>query len=1174
MLIKKLTTIFLLLMTFTFASAQSYIQIGDGTSSSSMPYTAWNYSWSKALYSASDLGDAKTISGIALQVYNFSGSLNNQKIYVKQTSNTSLDGSYEDTTSASLTPVFNGDIVSAGEVTGEWIDIDFSSSFDYNGTDNLVIYFINEHGSSMYNNFYATDITGDLIKVSGNDDNFPAATGFTPYPNALPNVKFYYASSGPATPSNPTPGENSKFVDVETQLSFNLDATTTSFDVYFSENQSDVVNMNASALIADNIAASGAGNYSVASTDSLLDSKKTYYWKVVASDGSSTSASPVWVFETQRVISSFPYNQDFEGTDDVVFISGYYGSADVDWVYQPSPINWNGRDSYAQNGDSCAYISTSSLIEGDEYALRTPRFNLPTNSQISFWWFNGDSIPGGKIANVDSTYFQISTDGANTWETLATLSPAEAQQQYQQVLLDLSAFNGNNTYMRWVYKIIDAASYPKSTFLDNIQVKEISNEPEIALSISSIDFDDICIGGLNTAEVIITNNNLAFDLVITGVTTVAGYSCDYSGTITGGMSDTATIIFEPSASGSINGTVTFNIDGSFTGSNTIAVTGMGVDPVTSVYEYFDGTPVGQIPDGWHSISDPAYEFHFVQVKEGVSGEYNSPPNVLRMYNGDEYEYPLMAILPGATGFATNVLEFYAVKSAMDSLALFVGVMSNPFDASTFEIVDTIGIQQTLTQHSVSFPASNTKPYIAFAHAMNDSLIASIRIDDVVWKDPNAVSVPVAAGNVYPVHESVDIDVMSDVLFSWSNEGGEPTGYRFSLGTTTAANELVNDDDLGNVTSFVYEGALEYNTTYYWKVVAYNASGDAENTATWQFTSMVNPLISSFPWLENFNNYTTHLTASGDFRYPQGWSLENNNSGYYCWDKLSNNANSPNNAFSDSVAMHIINFSFSDPLDDWLFTNPLYLEEGNQYELSFWYKTSEFPGDDTYEKMEVKWGTENNSASMFTEPLFYDDNITVREYTNYTTVISPVTTGEYFIGFHAFSDPMQWIIHLDDVQVSLIQGGTVTFVVNGDGSLLQGASIEIDGSNLITDASGEAQIALENGTYNYTVTASGFGTISGSVTVNDEDVTEVVNMTDINDLSDIGFEMYPNPAKDIVKISGEGAFSVSVVNALGQVVEYLNANNSTVIDMSNHTSGLYFVIVKTNNNIISQRLILK
>jgi hypothetical protein len=416
--------------------------------------------------------------------------------------------------------------------------------------------------------------------------------------------------------------------------------------------------------------------------------------------------------------------------------------------------------------------------------------------------------------------------------------------------------------------------------------------------------------------------------------------------------------------------------------------------------------------------------------------------------------------------------------------------------------------------------------------------------------------------------------MSDVIFTWSNEGGEPTGYRFSLGTTAAANELVDGNDVGDVTSFSFDGVLDYNTTYYWKVVAYNASGDASNTQVWEFTSMQNPLVNSFPWLADFNDYVLHNTSAGSFRYPLGWSLENNNSLYYCWDKISNNANNPNNAYSDSVAMHIINFSFTDPLDDWLFTNPLYLEAGNQYELSFMYKTSAFPGEETIEKMEVKWGTDNTSTAMFADPLFYDDNITAREYTEFTTIVSPETTGEFYFGFRAFSEPMQWILYLDDVQVSLIEGGTATFIVNGDGSPLQGADISIDGQVITTNASGEAQIMLANGTFDYTITATGFGTVNGSVTVDNNDVTEFVDMTDIDDLASIGMRLYPNPVEDQLHIEGQGEFTVSLINPIGQIVLNKTINNSTNIDMSDYASGIYFVNIKSQGTIITERIVVK
>ncbi len=40
------------------------------------------------------------------------------------------------------------------------------------------------------------------------------------------------------------------------------------------------------------------------------------------------------------------------------------------------------------------------------------------------------------------------------------------------------------------------------------------------------------------------------------------------------------------------------------------------------------------------------------------------------------------------------------------------------------------------------------------------------------------------------------------------------------------------------------GVLEYSTTYYWKVVPYNAIGDAENCPVWQFTTLIGDAIEN------------------------------------------------------------------------------------------------------------------------------------------------------------------------------------------------------------------------------------------------------------------------------------------------------------------------------------------
>ena len=73
--------------------------------------------------------------------------------------------------------------------------------------------------------------------------------------------------------------------------------------------------------------------------------------------------------------------------------------------------------------------------------------------------------------------------------------------------------------------------------------------------------------------------------------------------------------------------------------------------------------------------------------------------------------------------------------------------------------------------------------------------------------------------------------------------------------------------------------------------------------------------------------------------------------------------------------------------------------------------------------------------------------------------------------------------------------TLTFDVMADGSPVEGAVVDINDTQLTTNASGEATIELENGNYPYTVSADGFMNAYGDVTVNDNPVTEEVTMSE-------------------------------------------------------------------------------
>ena len=71
--------------------------------------------------------------------------------------------------------------------------------------------------------------------------------------------------------------------------------------------------------------------------------------------------------------------------------------------------------------------------------------------------------------------------------------------------------------------------------------------------------------------------------------------------------------------------------------------------------------------------------------------------------------------------------------------------------------------------------------------------------------------------------------------------------------------------------------------------------------------------------------------------------------------------------------------------------------------------------------------------------------------------------------------------------------TVTFIAQEGPEPIADAQIEIDGQVLTTDANGSAEIHLTNGTYAYEVTAFGFNTASGTITVAYEDMTESITM---------------------------------------------------------------------------------
>jgi hypothetical protein len=85
-----------------------------------------------------------------------------------------------------------------------------------------------------------------------------------------------------------------------------------------------------------------------------------------------------------------------------------------------------------------------------------------------------------------------------------------------------------------------------------------------------------------------------------------------------------------------------------------------------------------------------------------------------------------------------------------------------------------------------------------------------------------------------------VDVVETNPISWSVASGYVEGYTITIGTTSGGSDIVNNEDVGNTTSYSPEN-LGFLTTYYVTISAYNANGIAEGCAESSFTTQDIPV---------------------------------------------------------------------------------------------------------------------------------------------------------------------------------------------------------------------------------------------------------------------------------------------------------------------------------------------
>ena len=234
------------------------------------------------------------------------------------------------------------------------------------------------------------------------------------------------------------------------------------------------------------------------------------------------------------------------------------------------------------------------------------------------------------------------------------------------------------------------------------------------------------------------------------------------------------------------------------------------------FENWDGlSPSSKDVGCFSSIEDPglnASTFQGVTIQSGTFTNPISSPNYVELDNGNT-NTPLALVSPAATDMTAGDkrLVFFARASfaATPPGNLIVGTMSNPFNAATFNAIDTIQLNGTAyTQHIVNLTTANgyngTDSHFAFVHDQ----IATFRtyfIDDVSYEViPTCPEVSnLSVLNVDTMNAEIAFQPFSGSTGNFEVEYGEnPLG---SLGnsTVTVTNDTITLTSLTPGTNYCY-----------------------------------------------------------------------------------------------------------------------------------------------------------------------------------------------------------------------------------------------------------------------------------------------------------------------------------------------------------------------------------
>ena len=169
--------------------------------------------------------------------------------------------------------------------------------------------------------------------------------------------------------------------------------------------------------------------------------------------------------------------------------------------------------------------------------------------------------------------------------------------------------------------------------------------------------------------------------------------------------------------------------------------------------------------------------------------------------------------------------------------------------------------------------------------------------------------------------------------------------------------------------------------------------------------------------------------------------------------------------------------------------------------------------------------------------------------------------------------------IDDININieLSPAYQVEFYISNGAIPVENAELQFNGETYYSNVAGF--ITIENvtaDTYAYQVSASGFQVYTGSLTVIDDDVTEMVslNSVGVEHINTVSISVYPNPTVGQLFFDGlEDNVKIEIYNLAGQMMCETYRDFDFSIDISDYPAGTYVIrLIPANSNMVIKRIV--